>query len=96
MKIYSVYTDEFKLYGKILQNYDTQSLISAMRTIPMPESGTAYEPSISALEESGIFDAMQNRAYGGMPVQIGMCWVSPLRRSTERPPCPVSPGVSWW
>lgn len=24
------------------------------------------------------------------------CWVSPLRRSTERPPCPVSPGVSWW
>ena len=76
MKIYSVYTDEFKLYGKILQNYDTQSLISAMRTIPMPESGTAYEPSISALEESGIFDAMQNRAYGGMPVQIGMCWGS--------------------
>ena len=74
MKIYSVYTDEFKLYGKILQNYDTQSLISAMRTIPMPESGTAYEPSISALEESDIFDAMQNRAYGGMPVQIGMCW----------------------
>ena len=74
MKIYSVYTDEFKLYGKILQNYDTQSLISAMRTIPMPESGTAYEPSISALEESGIFDAMQNRAYGGQPVQIGMCW----------------------
>ena len=74
MKIYSVYTDEFKLYGKILQNYDTQPLISAMRTIPMPESGTAYEPSISALEESGIFDAMQNRAYGGIPIQIGMCW----------------------
>ena len=74
MKIYSVYAQEFKPYGKILQNYDTQSLISAMRTIPMPESGTAYEPSISALEESGIFDAMQNRAYGGMPVQIGMCW----------------------
>lgn len=74
MKIYSVYTDEFKPYGKILQNYDTQPLISAMRTIPMPESGTAYEPSISALEESGIFDAMQNRAYGGMPIQIGMCW----------------------
>ena len=74
MKIYSVYTDEFKLYGKILQNYDTQPLISAMRTIPMPESGTAYQPSISALEESGILDAMQNRAYSGMPVQIGMCW----------------------
>ena len=66
MNIYSVYTDEFKPYGKILQNYDTQSLISVMRTIPMPESGTAYQPSISALEESGILDAMQNRAYSGI------------------------------
>ena len=74
MKSYSVYAQEFKPYGKILQNYDTQPLISVMRTIPMPESGTAYEPSISALEESGIFDAMQNRAYGGQPIQIGMSW----------------------
>ena len=74
MKIYSVYAQEFKPYGKILQNYDTQPLISAMRTISMPESGTVYEPSISALEKSGIFDAMQDRAYGGMPIQIGMCW----------------------
>ena len=74
MKIYSVYAQEFKPYGKILQNYDTQSLVSEMRTITMPESGTAYEPSISALEESGIFDVMQDRAYGGMPIQIGMCW----------------------
>ena len=74
MKIYSVYAQEFKPYGKILQNYDTQSLISAMRTIPMPESGTAYQPSIPVLEESGILDAMQDRAYGGQPIQIGMCW----------------------
>ena len=74
MKIYSVYTDEFKPYGKILQNYDTPPLISAMRTIPMPESGTAYEPSIDALEACGIFDEMRDRAYGGMPIQIGMCW----------------------
>ena len=40
----------------------------------MPESGTAYEPSIDALEACGIFDEMRDRAYGGMPIQIGMCW----------------------
>ena len=40
----------------------------------MPESGTAYQPSIPVLEESGILDAMQDRAYGGQLVQIGMCW----------------------
>ena len=74
MKNYSVFDPEFKPYGKVLTGYDTTALVAAMQTVPMPESGTAYEPSISALEESGIFDAMQNRAYGGQPVQIGMCW----------------------
>ena len=74
MKIYSVSDPAFKPYGKVLTGFDTAALIAAMKTVPMPESGTAYEPSISALEESGIFDAMHNRAYGGMPVQIGMCW----------------------
>ena len=74
MKIYSVSDPAFKPYGKILTGFDTTALVAAMQTVPMPESGTAYEPSISALEESGIFDAMQDRAYGGMPIQIGMCW----------------------
>ena len=74
MKIYSVSDPAFKPYGKLLTGFDTAALIAAMKTVPMPESGTAYEPSIPALEESGIFDAMQNRAYGGMPIQIGMCW----------------------
>jgi len=34
----------------------------------------AYEPSIAALEANAIFGQLQNNAYGGMPVQIGMCW----------------------
>ena len=74
MKIYSVSDPEFKPYGKVLTGYDTSALLAAMQTVPMPESGTAYEPSISVLEQSGILDTIQDRAYGGMPVQIGMCW----------------------
>ena len=74
MKIYSVSDSAFKPYGKLLTGFDTAALVAAMQTIPMPEAGTAYEPSIPVLEESGIFDAMQNRAYGGIPIQIGMCW----------------------
>ena len=58
----------------MLTGFDTAALVAAMQTIPMPEAGTAYEPLIPVLEESGIFDAMQNRAYGGIPIQIGMCW----------------------
>ena len=74
MKIYSVSDHAFKPYGKVLTGFDTAALVVAMKTIPMPESGTAYEPGIEVLEACGIFNEMRDRAYGGMPIQIGMCW----------------------
>lgn len=74
MKIESVYSPAFRAYGQVLTGYDTAELLQAMENIPLPESGVAYEPSIAALENCGIFAQMQDHAYGGMPVQIGMCW----------------------
>ena len=76
MKIYSVYDPEFKPYGKVLDGYgyDTACLLKAMNAIPLPEAGTAYEPSIPSLESTCIYGMFQNNAYGGMPVQLGMCW----------------------
>ncbi|MBE6019450.1 MAG: DUF4867 family protein [Clostridiales bacterium] len=74
MKIYSVFDEEFKPYGKVLGGYDTAELICAMNKIDLPESGTAYEPSIQSLEECSIFGELRDRAYGGMPVELGMCW----------------------
>ena len=74
MKIFSVSDHAFKPYGKVLTGFDTAALVAAMKTIPMPESGTAYEPGIEVLEACGIFNEMRDRAYGGMPIQIGMCW----------------------
>ena len=74
MKIYSVYDPEFKPYGKVLDGYDTTALVAAMNTIPLPESGTAYEPGIPVLEAACIYGQFQNNAFGGMPIQLGMCW----------------------
>ena len=74
MKIYSVFDPEFAAYGKVLGGYDTAQLLDAMKEIPMPESGTAYEPGIGSLEACGIAQTFADRAYGGMPVQVGMCW----------------------
>ena len=74
MKIYAVTDPEFKPYGKVLKGYDTQELVAAMNAIPLPESGTAYEPGIASLEACAVYADMRDRAYGGMPVQIGMCW----------------------
>lgn len=74
MKIYSVHDPEFAPYGKVLEGCDTTELISAMEKIPMPAEGTAYEPGIDSLEACAIFGQLENRVYGGMPVQLGMCW----------------------
>lgn len=74
MKIYSVTDPEFRPYGKLLEGFDTAELLTAMNGIAMPESGVAYEPGIEALENCAIFAELSDRAYGGMPVQLGMCW----------------------
>ena len=74
MHIYSVFDPEFKPYGRVLTGYDTAALLSAMAAIPLPEEGTAYEPGIPALEAADIFPELRDRAYGGMPIQLGMCW----------------------
>ncbi len=74
MQIYSVYDPEFKPYGKVLEGYDTKELCGAMEAIAMPESGVMYEAGIDSLEACGIFKDLQDRAYGGMPIELGMCW----------------------
>lgn len=74
MKIYSIHDPEFIPYGKVLTGYDPACLVNAMNTIPLPEAGVAYEPSIPALEATCLYGQLQNNAYGGMPVQLGMCW----------------------
>ena len=74
MKIYSVNDPEFKPYGKVLNGFDTAELISAMEKIALPAEGVAYEPGIDSLEACGILADLRDRAYGGMPVQLGMCW----------------------
>ena len=73
MKIYSVYDPEFALYGKVLEGYDTAELVDAMLKIPFGE-GVSYEPAIDSLEACAIFEELSVNAYGGMPVQLGMCW----------------------
>ncbi len=74
MKFYSVYDAEFKPYGKVLEGYDTRELVDAMLKIDLPETGVAYEPGIAALEACAIYKDFENRGYGGMPIQLGMCW----------------------
>ena len=74
MKIYSVNDPEFREFGKVLEGYDTKELIAAMNAVEMPADGVAYEPWIDSLEKCGIFKSLENNAFGGMPIELGMCW----------------------
>lgn len=74
MLIKSVSDESFREYGKILDGFDNSDLIKRMSQIPMPASGTAYEPGIESLEKCSVFESYRDRGFGGMPIQIGMCW----------------------
>ncbi len=74
MEIRSVFDQKFAPYGRVHEGYELSGLLAAMDVIPLPEEGTAYRPSIPELEALPVFCQFEGSAYGGMPVQLGMCW----------------------
>ena len=74
MEVFSVFDEKFAEYGKVLKGYDTAALVAAMKEVPMPESGVNYEPWIDSLEATDIFTPIQENIFGGMPIELGMCW----------------------
>jgi len=74
MEIKSVFDKEFTSYGQVHEGHELAELQAAMEAIPLPEEGTAYQPAIQALEVLPIFEKLSGNAYGGMSVQLGMCW----------------------
>ncbi len=74
MKILSVFDAEFTNYGRILEGYDTASMVEALKAhTPRPAEGVAYVPGLPELEALPIAAQLRDRAFGGMPVEIGYC-----------------------
>lgn len=74
MEIKNIFDREFASYGQIHQGYHLEGLLSAMESIPLPEQGTDYRPSMPELETADCFRELEDQAFGGMPIQVGMCW----------------------
>ena len=74
MEIKNIFDREFASYGQVHQGYHLEGLLSAMESIPLPEQGTNYRPSMPELETADCFRELEDRAFGGMPIQVGMCW----------------------
>lgn len=72
MKIQKVTDPAFRKYGQVLEGYDFTGLIKEMKHTPVPED-VIYVPSVEELEALDIIKDLQNKGYGGLPVQIGYC-----------------------
>ena len=72
MKIQKVTDPAFGRYGQVLEGYDFTGLIKEMKHTPVPED-VIYVPSVEDLEALDVMKDLQNKGYGGLPVQIGYC-----------------------
>ncbi len=72
MKIQNVADASFRKYGKVLKGYDFSGLLREMKHTPVPED-VIYVPSVEELEALEVEKALRNKAFGGLPIQIGYC-----------------------
>lgn len=75
MNVYSVFDKEFAPYGRVVKGLDKEKeeILSVLKALPLPESGTTYVAAEKALEGLFAKEVFSHRLYGGMPVQMGFC-----------------------
>lgn len=72
MKILTVDSPEFQVYGRIVENVDFLPLLEELKKTPVTEQ-VVYEPSVASLENTDTFRQLADITYGEMPIQIGFC-----------------------
>ena len=72
MKIQNVTDASFRKYGKVLEGYDFSALLNEMKHTPVPDD-VVYVPSVEELEALDVAKALQNKVFGGIPIEIGYC-----------------------
>lgn len=74
IKIYSVFDEEFRPYGRIVEGFDFSEIISYMQAeTTIPENGNIYVASVGEMESTPVADKICNVVYGNMPIQVGYC-----------------------
>ena len=74
IKLYSVNDSEFKTFGRVVNDLDTQEIIAAAEAIKNPETGSAYSPSEASFEKLKISSQIKSEYFGTLPTQIGFCY----------------------
>lgn len=71
MKIYSVNDKQFEEYGCVLCGYDYSELFEKLAKTEIPCKGIVYKASEATLENWAVSRELQERGFGGYPVQLG-------------------------
>ncbi len=72
MEIKKVTDAAFRKYGKVVQGIDFGPLVDALVKTPLGDN-VEYRPSVAELEATPVFEALQTKTYGELPIQIGFC-----------------------
>ena len=72
MNVQKVTDKSFRKYGRVLEGYSLSDLLEAMKHTPLPDE-VIYVPSVEELEAIPAAQEFKNRAFGGLPIQIGYC-----------------------
>ncbi len=71
--IYQVTDPEFDQYAKIITFADTDAALAALKATPMPKQDNEYVASDQTLEQLALSTTIQNKLFGGLPIQVGYC-----------------------
>ena len=84
IEIFSVESEEFKKYGRVICDIDTTEILYVAKNIEKVGNGSSYVPSCDDFEKLDIATEIKNKLFGTMPTQIGYCWgYNSLMNATE-------------
>lgn len=72
MTIQKITDSSFRKYGRVLEGYSTSRIMKEMEHTPLPKE-VIYVPSVEEMEMLKEAVDFKNRAFGGLPIQIGYC-----------------------
>lgn len=71
--VQSIRDKAFLKYGRVVPGFDCVQLLKRLEKTPCPSDSTVYVASDPELEKLEIFGELQNREFGGMPIELGYC-----------------------
>lgn len=72
MNVQKITDRSFGKYGRVLDGYAVSDILEVMKHTPLPDE-VIYVPSVEEMEALPVAADFKNRAFGGLPIEIGYC-----------------------